>query len=77
MNRMWWTLIISILVAGCSSGDSDQDPKAAAKESVADAEVPAETVFDPMVGTIDRAKSVDAVSGDRMNELNKQLDESE
>jgi len=73
---MWWILIIGVLVAGCSSGDSDQDPKAAAKES-ADAEVPAETVFDPMVGTIDRAKSVDAASAGRMSELNKQLDESE
>jgi hypothetical protein len=30
-----------------------------------------------MAGTIDRAKSVDAVSADRMSELNKQLDESE
>ncbi len=77
MNRVWWMLIIGVFVAGCSSSDSDQDPKAAARDSAADAQVPAETVFDPMVGTIDRAKSVDAVSADRMNELNKQRDESE
>jgi len=77
MNRMWWMLGVGLLVAGCSSGDSDQDPKAAAGIPAADAEAPAETVFDPMVETIDRAKSVDALATDRMNELNKQLDASE
>jgi hypothetical protein len=76
MNRMWWIPIVGVLVASCSGGDSGQEPKAAAK-TPADAQAPAETVFDPMVGTIDRAKSVDAVAADRMNELNKQLGESE
>lgn len=77
MNKMWWILIIGVSLTGCSNGDSDQGSKAAARDSAADAQVPAETVFDPMVGTIDRAKSVDAVATDRVSELNKQLDESE
>lgn len=77
MNRMWWIPIVGAFITGCSSGDSGQDPKAVAEAPPADRQVPAETVFDPMVGTIERAKSVDAVSADRMNELNKQLGESE
>jgi len=75
MKRLWWIAAGCLLVAGCSGTDSDQ-PSAAAPE-VQEAEAPEETVFDPLVGTMDRAENVDAVSADRMDELNKQLAESE
>jgi hypothetical protein len=72
MNRIWWLLISGVLAAGCSSGDSGQEP-----QEVAAPQAPTETVFDPLVGTMDRAKSVDTLSADRMEELNNQLEESE
>jgi hypothetical protein len=73
MHKLWWLLILGVVAAGCSGGDSGQEPAAA----IAEPEAPAETVFDPMVGTIDRAKSVDGLAADRMDELNQQLEESE
>lgn len=77
MSRIGWISIVGALLAGCSSGDSGQGLNEAAQAPATDEQAPAETVFDPMVGTIDRAKSVDAVSADRMKELNKQLGEAE
>ncbi len=73
MHKLWWLLILGVVAAGCSGGDSGQEPAAA----IAEPQAPAETVFDPLVQTMDRAKSVDALSAERMGELNKQLEESE
>lgn len=73
MNKLLSLLLLGAVAAGCSGGDTGQAPAARSAEP----EAPAETVFDPMVKTMDRAKSVDALSAGRMDELNKQLEESE
>lgn len=69
-------VLIVTLLAGCSGGDPPQ-PAVDASEPPPAAEARDETVFDPMVGTIDRAKGVESTSADRMDELNKQLEGAE
>ena len=63
-----------VLLAGC--GDAGTTTSAASQDTQVDEE-PAPTVFDPMVDTMDRARGVEDLSANRMDELNRQLEESE
>ena len=77
MSRIVWIAMFGALAVACSNGDSGQNADTAADRPAAEPEAREETVFDPLVGTMDRAKGVETLSGGRMDELNKQLEESE
>jgi len=68
-TRMMLGLSLCVLMTGCSSEQQD-----AANDEVLTEE---EGVFDPMVGTLDRAAEVDELSKGRMDQLDEQLEESE
>lgn len=57
------------MLAGCSSGDPESGTQS-------DEDTVEETVFDPMTGTMDRAREVEELSGNRMDRLNEELEES-
>ena len=59
------TGLLAILLAACAGPEDEQ--RAPDDESV----------FDPMVETLDRAEEVDALSRDRMRQLNEQLESAE
>ena len=52
-----------LLIAGCGGGDQEAEPE--------------ETVFDPLVETLDRAGAVDELARDRRQQLDSAVDESE
>ena len=56
-----------VALAGCSSADQSEPSAAQAEESA----------FDPMTSTIDRAQGVDDLMNQRMDDLDKRLEESE
>ena len=62
-----WAVLIALLLLGCSGSDPS-DVKQSADE---------ESVFDPMTSTIDRAQDVEDQMNQRVDELNKRLEESE
>jgi hypothetical protein len=65
---------LAVLLASC--GDASTTTSAGGQDAAVDEEL-APTVFDPMVGTMDRARGVEDLSNNRMDELNRQLEESE
>jgi hypothetical protein len=72
MNAFKLTMLglsVCVPMIGCSS----EQQEAADDEVVAEEE----GVFDPMVGTLDRAAEVDELSKGRMDKLDEQLEESE
>lgn len=77
MSRIIWIAMLGALAVACSNSDTGQNAEAVADRPAAEPEAREETVFDPLVGTMDRAKGVDTLSSGRMDELNKQLEESE
>ena len=66
MNRAY-AMLVALWLMGCSGGDpsAPQPP------------VDEESVFDPMTSTIDRAQDVEDQMNQRVDELNKRLEESE
>jgi hypothetical protein len=55
----------------------DKADKAAASENTVSPEDPDETVFDPMIGTMDRAKSVEDLGMARKNAMDEALEEAD
>ncbi|TDJ45439.1 MAG: hypothetical protein E2O50_01495 [Gammaproteobacteria bacterium] len=74
MRGIFWSLSLAVLLAGC--GDAGTTTSADSQDTQVDEER-APTVFDPMIGTMDRARGVQDLSNNRMDELNRQLEESE
>ena len=64
-------ILMSVWTAGC--GGSESTPTRQNKSETA----ASESVFDPMVQTIDKAKSVEDLSADRTRELDKELEKSQ
>ena len=58
-------------VVGC--GDAEYADSAERKEQAAQRD----TVFDPMIETMDRAKRVDELSANRMGQLDRDIERSE
>ena len=65
MQRWMITVSMSMLLMACSK---DNPPEPAAEP---------ESVFDPMTSTMDRAQDVEQQMNQRMDELNKRLEENE
>ena len=74
MRGIFWSLSLAVLVASC--GDAGTTTSAGKQDAPVEEEL-APTVFDPMIGTMDRARGVEDLSNNRMDELNRQLEESE
>ena len=58
-------IVLTFLLAGCGGGEerqADEDYKG---------------TFDPMIDTMDRAKTVEDLNADRMDELNKRVDDEQ
>ncbi len=64
-------MLILLMMSGCGGGESNgpgkTDPDTNATESV----------FDPMVQTIDKARMVEGLSAARTQEIDKELEKSE
>ena len=67
---------LAVLLASCGDASTTTTTSAGGQDASVDEEL-APTVFDPMVGTMDRARGVEDLSNNRMDELNRQLAESE
>jgi len=78
MNRKpWLALTLVTVIAGC--GDSAQPSGDTVKAQPAVAQKPAErreTVFDPWVGTIDRAKAVQKTVDEQAAEQRRKIEEA-
>jgi hypothetical protein len=72
MRGLCWSLSLAVLVASC--GDAGTS---AGRQDVTVDEEPAPTVFDPMVGTMDRAAAVEELSLSRKGELDAAIDGSD
>ena len=63
--------ISALLVSGCSSESVQQQPDANAEGSTPDPQ--AETVFDPMLESLDRAKGVEDLAAQRKAEMDERI----
>ena len=75
--KPWLALMLASLMAGCggsasSSGETTKAPPAAAQK----APERRETVFDPWVGTIDRAKGVQSTVDEQAAEQRRKIEEA-
>jgi len=59
-------------LCSCGGNDAVEQPR----DSVAE-EAPEETVFDPLVGTLDKAHGVEELAGSRKGDLDRQLEAAE
>ena len=64
-------IVVLFLLAGCGGGEST-----ATKQNKSETAA-TESVFDPMVQAIDKAKTVEDLSADRTRELDKELEKSQ
>jgi hypothetical protein len=71
MRGLFWGLSLVALLGGCSDAGT-----AGSQDSRAD-EKPAETVFDPMTGTMDRAGAVEDLSSGRKQAMDDAFDGSD
>ena len=78
MRGILWSLTLVILAAGCgeTSTTANQDVKGHG-QNAADDDVPAATVFDPLVNTMDRAAAVEGISTSRKQEMDAAIEGSE
>jgi len=75
MRGLLWSFFLSVLLVGC--GDTGTTGTAAGSQDVKVEEEPEETVFDPMVGTMDRAAAVEDLSMSRKDEMDEAIEGSE
>ena len=64
-------ILILFLLVGCGGGESTATKQHKSESATA------ESVFDPMVQAIDKAKTVEDLSADRTRELDKELEKSQ
>lgn len=67
--RMGVWIVTAVLVAACSGGGDSGDAGAKTADD--------EGVFDPMVGTMDRAAGVEDLSSSRKEEMDRAVEEQE
>ncbi len=78
MNRLILVVFI-ITLAACSNGGSEGGATGGGEESAdsKNASPPDESVFDPMVGTLDRAEAVEDLALERKDELDQRMKDLE
>jgi hypothetical protein len=67
-----WLAGLLLLLGGCGSAEQAEPSRTAPEAPVEE-----EGVFDPMVGTMDRAKAVEGVGASRKEEMDKRLEQAE
>ena len=75
MRGLLWSFALAVLLAGC--GDTGTTGTATGSQDAKVEEEPEETVFDPMVGTMDRAATVEDLSMSRKDEMDEAIEGSE
>ena len=70
-NYLFGLLPVLISLAGCGGGESTATKQDETNPAAT------ESVFDPMVGTIDTAKAVEELSTNRTDDLNKEIEKSQ
>lgn len=68
-TSVWLVLMLAMTLGACGGSSSDQD--------IESEEVEEETVFDPMVDTIDRAHAVEDLAAQRRDDIDKAIEEAE
>ena len=68
MRSLLWSAVLAACLAGCS------DTATSDNQDVGRAEEPAETVFDPMTSTMDRAAAVEGLNMERKDDMDKAID---
>jgi hypothetical protein len=70
-RKLWFPALLAVFCVGCSKAEppADKTPDANAGRR--------ETVFDPMVGTIDRAKGVQTTVDEQAAELRRRVEQAE
>ena len=77
-TKPWLALTLFSLVAGCGGGSTSSSGDAPRAQPAAVQKAPERraTVFDPWVGTIDRAKGVQNTVDDQAAEQRRKIDEA-
>jgi hypothetical protein len=70
-RHVWGLILVLLSLTGCGESEST-----ATREGTPQATAP-DSVFDPMVQTIDQAKAVEDLSANRTTELEKELEKSQ
>ena len=70
--RMIWVLAGCLLLSSCSNSGDDENFGASKNETERE-----DTVFDPMLDTMDRAAGVEDLSMSRKEEMDRAIDGSE
>lgn len=68
-------ILSAILLSACGGGGEPADERAQSADSADSA--PRETVFDPLVGTLDRARGVQQTVDEHAAELRRRIEEDE
>jgi hypothetical protein len=78
MNTKPWLALTLVSLAGCGGGSASPSGDAPKAQPAAVQKAPErrETVFDPWVGTIDRAKGVQNTVDDQAAEQRRKIDEA-
>jgi hypothetical protein len=77
MSRLIALVVAGLMLAACEpKNDSVSQADGAAGKSP-DAEERSETVFDPMISTMDRAQSVEGMGNDRKAAMDEAIDGAE
>jgi hypothetical protein len=69
--RVLLALVVSLTLAGCGGNSQPSSPQPKAETPKR------KTVFDPLVGTLDRAKGVQQTVNDQAAEQRRQIEEAE
>ena len=64
-------ILILFMMSGCGGGESNGPGKTNSETNAK------ESVFDPMVQTIDKARMVEGLSANRTQEIDKELEKSQ
>ena len=70
--HLFFGLILTVLILSACGGSESTDTLAPTSETNG-----TESVFDPMVTTIDKAKGVEGLSADRIDELDKEIENAQ
>ncbi|HLF11447.1 MAG TPA: hypothetical protein VJA26_09540 [Gammaproteobacteria bacterium] len=71
MELKFWLAGAILAVAGCGSSEAPNEPAADSAQN------DRETVFDPLVESVDRAKSVQQTVDEQAEELRRRVEEAE